>query len=246
MKPTLFIISLEDAVERRAPLLKELDTRNIPYEIWNAVDGRSELAPEHEALIDRAATHKNLGRPMSNAEYGCALSHHLVYKAILERGLHLAVILEDDAIVGDEFFDAINNIGRPHFDLLLLDHEWAVVSRTDRMKFGNNILAYRCKSQPDRTTGYCVTRSGAFKLVKWSTPIAALADWPVDITQMQAYAVSPRLVDHPDPAIAASYIEHDRYQLQMATARKRRNSKRFLEAKYWRRKYYKRFGKWIS
>lgn len=246
MTPTLFIISLKDAVERRAPLLRELDAHDITYELWNAVDGRSELAPEYERLIDKTETLQNLGRPMSNAEYGCALSHHLVYQAILDRGLNSAIILEDDAIVGEEFFKFLEMYDGQTCELLLLDHERALVSRADRIKINPRLTAYRCKIPTLRTTGYAVSRAGAEELVKHSPPVAALADWPVDITQMQAYAIAPRLVGHPDAEIAHSYIEHDRDMLQRETVRESGSWKRFLKLGYWRRTYYKRFGKRVS
>lgn len=242
----VIILSLQDAFDRRAALLTTLDAHGVLYEIWNAVDGRNGLTLEHEHLIDRAATLKNLGRPMGNAEYGCALSHHLIYRAILERASDLTIILEDDAIVGEEFFNFVKTIRKPNYDLLLLDHEGALVSCADRIRIDDKAVAYRCRSQPDRTTGYCVTRRGAAKLAGNSLPIRGLADWPLDLNRMRAYAVTPRIVDHPDPEIANSDIEREREQLQLRTIKNRKKPWRILQAEYWRRKYYKRFGKWIS
>lgn len=73
MTPPVFILSLEDASERRAPLINAFETRNVPYEIWHAIDGRNGLPPEYESMIDRPAARKNIGREMGNAEFACAL-----------------------------------------------------------------------------------------------------------------------------------------------------------------------------
>lgn len=54
MIPNVFILTLEDAVARRARLIAEFEVRGIPYEIWHAIDGRMGLPPEYEAMIDRA------------------------------------------------------------------------------------------------------------------------------------------------------------------------------------------------
>lgn len=240
----VIILSLEDAVARRAPLIDAFKARSVPFEIWNAVDGRHGLAPEYEQLIDREATKRILGREMGNAEYGCALSHHLIYRSILERDLDAAVILEDDAIVGDQFFEFLNTVNIPSCDLLLLDHERAMVSRTDRVELSKTILAHRCKSSPLLTTGYLVTRTGAELLAEGNTPVSRLADWPVDITRMRSYALTPRLVDHPNAETAASDIRENREKLQRQ--KKRRDPKRFLALSYWKKTYYKRFGKWAS
>jgi glycosyl transferase family 25 len=247
MKPTVIILSLEDAVERSAPLLKDFESHGVPYEIWHAIDGRKRLPSEYENLIDRPAARRNLGRDMGNAEFACALSHHFIYRDILKRGLEMAVILEDDAIVDDRFFSFLNMTQTPACDLLLLDHMRALVRRTDRLKFADGGMAYRCISTPWLTTGYIVTHDGAEKLVNQSLPITLPADWPTDITAMQTYALAPRLVDHPDMTSAGSSIRQDRGPVEsLVERRRRRTSRRFLRLSYWHKTYHKRLGKWVS
>ncbi|MFO8127961.1 glycosyltransferase family 25 protein [Yoonia sp.] len=247
MSPPVLILSLEDATERRAPLINAFETRNVPYEIWHAIDGRNGLPPEYESMIDRPAARLYLGREMGNAEFACALSHHFIYREILTRGFEMAVILEDDAIVDEAFFGFIKTVQMPACDLLLLDHYRALVRRTDRLKLDKNKIAYRCMSTPWLTTGYIITRDGAQKLVDQSLPITEPADWPTDLSEMQAYALAPRLVDHPDMKSAKSDIRQDREPCRpRASRRKRRSSRRFLRLSYWRKTYHKRLGKWVS
>ncbi len=247
MKPTVIILSLENAVARRAPLINAFQAHGVPYEIWHAIDGRNGLPPEYESLIDRPAARYNLGRDMGNAEFACALSHHFIYRDILKRGLEMAVILEDDAIVDDRFFSFLNTLQTPVCDLLLLDHRRALVRRTGRLRLGNGEVAYRCMSKPWLTTGYIIMRDGAQKLVDRSLPMTAPADWPTDIAEMQTYASVPRLVDHQDIETAISDIRPDRDLFeQLAKRTKRRTSRRFLRVSYWRKTYHKRLGKWVS
>lgn len=247
MTPAVFLLSLEDATVRRACLISAFETRSVPYEIWHAIDGREGLPPEYEIMIDRAAARRHLGREMGNAEFACALSHHFIYRELLARGLDMAVILEDDAIVDDAFFDFLKIHETPTYDLLLLDHSRALVRRTDQMKLEKGKVAYRCISTPWLTTGYIITHAGAQKLVDQSLPITEPADWPADLSKMQAYALSPRLVDHPDMKTASSDIRQDRELCSPSASRqKRRNSRRFLRLSYWRKTYRKRLGKWVS
>ena len=247
MKLTVIILSLEDAVARRAPLINAFQAHGVPYEIWHAIDGLNGLPPEHESLIDRPAARQNLGRDMGNAEFACALSHHFIYRDILKRGLEMAVILEDDAIVDERFFSFLNTAQVPACDLLLLDHMRALVRRTDKLKLADGGMAYRCMTSPWLTTGYIITRGGAQKLVDQSVPITAPADWPTDLAEMQTYAIAPRLVNHPDMKSAGSDIRQDRGPVEsLASRRKRRTSRRFLRLSYWRKTYHKRMGKWVS
>ena len=248
MKPTVIILSLEDAVARRAPLINAFQAHGVPYEIWHAIDGRKGLPPEHESLIDRPAARHNLGRDMGNAEFACALSHHFIYRDILKRGLEMAVILEDDAIVDGEFFTFLNMVQKPACDLLLLHHHNALVRRTGRLRLENGNVAYRCISTPTMANGYIITQEGAQKLANRSLPIAAPADWPIDIAKMLTYAVEPRLVDHPPMESAPSDIRHERHQLGQLVAqpRQRPSSKRFLRLSYWHNAFQKRLGKRVS
>lgn len=247
MTPTVIILSLEDATARRAPLIKAFKSRGVPYEIWHAIDGRKGLSPEYESLICRPAALKNIGRDMGNSEFACALSHHFIYCDILKRGLEMAVILEDDAIVDEEFFTFLKMVRKPACDLLLLYHLYALVRRTGRLRLENGSVAYRCISTPSMANGYIITRDGAQKLVDRSLPIAAPADWPTDISRMRAFALMQRLVDHPPIESAPSDIRHDRQQLgQVAPQRKPLGSRRFLRLSYWHKAFQKQLGKRIS
>jgi glycosyl transferase family 25 len=247
MQPSVIILSLKDADERRAALIDALNDHGVSYEIWDAIDGRGGLAPQYEAMVDRPAARKHLCREMGNAEFACALSHHFIYRAVLERGLDMAVVLEDDAIVDQRFFNFLDAVQPPACDLLLLDHMRTLVHRRGKLMFECGTSAYRCKSIPWLTTGYLVTRTGAQKLVNQSLPISAPADWPIDITQMTTYAMSPRIVDHPDMHTGASDIRQDRSDdLLDPQHRKPRRLRRLLSTSYWRKTYHKRLGKWIS
>jgi glycosyl transferase family 25 len=247
MQPIVFILSLGDAVDRRAPLINALTINGVSFEIWDAVDGRNGLPSTYDEMIDRPAASLNMKREMGDAEFACALSHHLIYREIVDRDLDMAVILEDDAIVDRPFFEFMKLVQNLKCDLLLLDHMRARVRRMGKLVVGKNVTAYRCATVPWLTTGYLITRNGAQKLADQSLPIAAHADWPIDITKMSAYAVSPRVVDHPDMEAGASDIRQDRPSVTpLELRRSRRTIARFLRTSYWRKTFHKRLGMWIS
>lgn len=173
-------------------------------------------------------------RDMADSEFACALSHHEIYKAIVERGLPDAVILEDDAKPAPEFFDYITHFSPPPFELLLFDHKNARVSRETPTELTKSARAFKVRVAPHLTTGYYLTQPAASKFIAQSLPISAPADWPCDITKFTCAAVMPRLVEQTPPG-DGSDIEAQRQQY--ATSGR---VTRFLTPAYWHRWFLKR------
>ena len=98
MPPTIpvFVVSLLDCAERRETISRSLSKLGLEFEFVDAVDGRHGLDPQYEDQIDRAAT-RRAGRILSDAEYGCALSHLALYRRIVSENIAYALVLEDDA-----------------------------------------------------------------------------------------------------------------------------------------------------
>ena len=243
----VIVLSLNDATQRRAPLIASLKRLNIDFTLWPAVDGRAGLSDADAQRIDRARAQGRMGRAMSDAEFACALSHRDIYSAILRHGWAHTLILEDDAILTPGFGAFVQNVAQDDYDLLLLDHWRTRVHTRDDRPINPAHRAIRVAGSPMLTTGYVVSLEGARALAAASTPVTATADWPCDLSELRAYAVTPRLVDHPDMATGTSDIRPQRQALKETPPRwKRRHPKRFLDPEYWKRAYYKRFWKWIS
>ena len=198
----IFVVSLADALSRRAPLLGQLGSMGLEHEVVAAVDGRRGLPPDCEKYIDRAGTILNLGRKMADAEYACALSHHSIYRRILDEGLPGAIVLEDDAILQPGFAAFVASGAYRSGDLILLDygtaHIWPFSSRT----LTPDAMAGRISLSPSLSNGYSVSADGCRYLVDNSLPIVGTADWPCNIVRLGAWAAIPRLVDHPEPEVS--------------------------------------------
>ncbi len=54
-------------------------------------------------LLIESAQKKRIGREMADPEFGCALSHLFVYKKIIDEKIDYTIVLEDDAILGQDF-----------------------------------------------------------------------------------------------------------------------------------------------
>jgi glycosyl transferase family 25 len=206
----IFIISLRDAERRRQPLIETLDRLGLDYTVVDAVDGRGGLAPEHEKLVDRDATRSNLARDMTDAEYGCALSHLSVYRRMKAEGLPGAIILEDDAIPGPLFAEFCREAGYERADLIVLDYSFTRVWRFSARPLTANTKSALLSLNPSLNTAYSISASGCAYMIDNALPIRRTADWPCDITKIGARACIPRIVDHPHVDEAESSIEEAR------------------------------------
>lgn len=209
----VLVLSLEDAEARRANLVGQLDALGLGHEIVSAVDGRSGLPERYEAMVDRAATRAALHRDMAGAEYACALSHHFIYRRVLDDGLPGAIVLEDDAVLTPLFAEFVRAGAYRAADLVVLDHWFGRVWRFSEKRIAPDIRAGRLSLVPCLTTGYSISAAGCQFMVGNSLPISRTADWPCDITRLGALATIPRVVDHPPLNPQTSLMERQRREL---------------------------------
>jgi glycosyl transferase family 25 len=229
----IFVVSLADAEARRAPLLGRLASMGLEHEVVAAVDGRRGLPPEYERYVDRARTMLNLGRRMADAEYACTLSHHFIYRRVVDEGLPGAIVLEDDAIVQPGFAAFVASGAYRSGDLILLDYGTAHIWPFSSRALTSGVKAGRISLNPSLGTGYSVSAEGCRYLAGKSLPITGPADWPCDIVRLGAWAAYPRLVDHPAPEF--SHIQTSRLQqIDGRTGRGWRSAGRLYLRRQWR------------
>jgi hypothetical protein len=112
----VYVISLADAQVRRANMTARLGAIGLPFQFVDAIDGRTQRLPD---VFDGAQVDRQ-GFQQSEAEIGCAMSHRLVQRMIVEGDGNLALILEDDADPQPDFLEALALGTRLRFDVLKL------------------------------------------------------------------------------------------------------------------------------
>ncbi|MCY4051912.1 MAG: glycosyltransferase family 25 protein [Gammaproteobacteria bacterium] len=132
------VINLESSVERRLFMEKQLSDLGLAYEITPACNG-SALTEEninsrhdkntaikftHSYRVDSIKTYTHI-HPLWNlspAEIGCAISHRLVYREIVETNIDTLVVLEDDVFISSHLIDLLeqHNQFPEHWDLIFL------------------------------------------------------------------------------------------------------------------------------
>ena len=222
----VFVLTLKGDEARRTDLINSLIKNSISHQLVFGVDGRTGLPQECEKLIDRPTAKRRYQRPLSDAEFACALSHRAIYSNIVSEGLSGAVILEDDAILTDAFIKFVEKRLYLRSDLILLDHSHARVTAAPT-QLSEDISMRRLSLPASLTTAYSLSSAAASYLLGATSPLSDVADWPGDITELGALACHPTVVKHSDPAQGGSHIRASR-------TKTRPSPFRFMQRAYWR------------
>lgn len=104
-----YLINLDKNVDRLHVMDAQLTRLGLGYERVEAVSGK-ELSPV-EVERDFAAVRSFLamGVRLTRGEIGCALSHGIAYSRMEDENLPVALVLEDDVVLGDGFLDALED-----------------------------------------------------------------------------------------------------------------------------------------
>ena len=105
------MISLPGAVARRRLMSAQLELPGMPpHRFIDALDGRALDGAALSAVYDDAAARGHLGRSMTGPEIGCGASHLQALRQIAGGGTGVAVVLEDDALLGHQFLDVLRRV----------------------------------------------------------------------------------------------------------------------------------------
>lgn len=242
----IFVISLADAYERRRRISEQCAELGLEFEIVAAVDGRGGLSAEFESRIDRNAAEARCGRPLSDGEFACALSHRSIYQRIADEGLPGAVVLEDDAILSSSFAEFIRHQGYCEADVVQMDYGPARVFWRQRRSWSNEIALAPLAENAHLTSGYSISARGARYMLAQTMPLAGLADWPCDMIPLRPLITVPRLVQQPEACASDSDLKSERDFLIENRDPIAARWRRFGRRDYWRRWWMKRRTRRIS
>ncbi len=177
-QPPIYVINMAKDVERMASMAQQLDAQGLTYERVEAVVGRELSTQQKRASYSKFWYFLFMGRPPTDGELGCNLSHRMVWKMMLERGQQWAVIFEDDAELKasfasnlEVFEETTSAFDLVHFFSLRQPKIFKATSPDKKFKLmaysGANTLA----------TAYGLRASGAKKLLKYKRIIFTNDKW---------------------------------------------------------------------
>lgn len=208
--PRIFVISLARATERRASIQKQMAKYGLPFEFFDAVDGRA-LSPAQSQMVDDKWHHKRSGPPLSPQLVGAAMSHANLYAKIVTENIPRVIILEDDAILTPHFKTVLDSGSLSDTDenLILLHcyrRTWA--QRNFSKELLPQMQLYRFYGRVIGACGYFLQKKAAQALYDIAMPIWTIPDWPMDIgKELDAKGIEPPIVLHGEDHFASQIQE---------------------------------------
>lgn len=207
-----FVISLPSALDRRAQLLPWLGS--VPFLSILMVEAVNGHRLPQDELRDSVVSSRKLWRlsrieGLTAGEIGCAKSHAQCWSRMVDAGMDVALVLEDDVSPAEAFVSAIGAARR----FLLRCSAPAVVMLGPRSLRGDTPMAtvdgFRFFRAYDSvtTSSYLVNNAGARLLLETSFPLKGPIDawfWPIQ-AGLSLFAIEPAaaayLLDKTDSSI---------------------------------------------
>lgn len=161
----ILIINLERSRDRWAAISASgegLDLRRV-----EAVDGHRVPAAEWQDFDPAMARSAN-GRTLGPGEYGCYRSHLRALSRVVDEGLDLAIIAEDDILLNPELPERALAIAEaaPHAGVVKLVNHRTTGFRRSGVSARGDVFG-RCLHGPQASAAcYLVTRDGATRLLQ--------------------------------------------------------------------------------
>ncbi|XP_051950416.1 procollagen galactosyltransferase 2-like [Xyrauchen texanus] len=168
----IFLINLKRRLDRRERMLNTLEVLRLEVSVFDAVDGKALNTSQLQALgIEMLPGYMDpySKRVLTRGEIGCFLSHHLIWKQVVERGLQRVLLLEDDVRFEPRFKRRLQIIMEDvkktqlDWDLIYLGRKRMQVAQPEVSVEGVNNLVEADYSY--WTLGYALSLQGAKKLL---------------------------------------------------------------------------------
>jgi glycosyl transferase, family 25 len=209
-----FVLNLKRSPDRRERITSSFNRLRIPFEFIDAVDGVALSATEIKKVVTSGYS-RNLGFKIPPGYIGCTLSHRIALQTIVERGIDVGIVFEDDTDLSDDFAERVGAaLAAPcEWDVLKLGsvlHEHARGKILARSTYGRIV---RLPIPSYLANAYAVSNIGARKLVSALFPVREFLDlcfqapWRtgVDVCELLPYPARP--TDVPSTAGRSSLLD---------------------------------------
>jgi glycosyl transferase, family 25 len=209
-----FVINLPRDAARMQTIAQRLDALGLPFERFDAVDGRRLEPAELDAMYSAQANRVHYPQPLVAGEIGCYASHLALWQRIADSGDAAALVLEDDVEPTPLLRPVLDALAAlpPCWDMVKLigrDSEtplqsWPLVDAVAATAAARLI---RYRRVPSLTGAYAISRAGALRLLAARRPFFR----PIDIDlrywwecKLRVFGVAPYPVRHADAAAVSS------------------------------------------
>lgn len=177
----VFLINLDKDLEKLESVVSQLKTLGVEYERVSGIYGKKMDVKAKRNAVSRFRWWCAVGRPVADAEIGCALSHYHIYRRFVGKNLGVGdkkcfCVLEDDVILSPSFKQMLdfveNNIDPDKPQVVILsDHmgQYKETVTSDPYKLHSS-------SRGMCTDAYVITPVAAEVLLKRNYPLIVPCD----------------------------------------------------------------------
>ena len=173
----IYVINLPEAKERLFRMHETLSALGVKYKIIPAVKGKDWM--ESTGIKPFSTI---LHKYLSPGEVGCYLSHKKAWKEIMNSSKKFGVVLEDDAVFGDELLDFLEQLNNSSLDFDIIHVENVVKNNQSFLTSSDSCVSfeqtkiYRLFSPSIATGVMIVSKAGAQKLLHLTDSMYEPAD----------------------------------------------------------------------
>lgn len=234
-----WLINLPRATERRKRMDEQLASLPLDVMIFDGIDGK---ACEKELLqnVDIPAFERNMGRKVLIGGIGCYHSHLGVWQKFLDSEAPVALILEDDVVLHDDFMSTIDLAleASDHWDMLKLNRIRAKLPISQGVIGPYNLNAY---VGPATGTGaYLIKRETVMHLLPRMLPVTRATDHEINRFfhhEFRLLGLEP-FPSHVDDGGVSFITGVDSSEMKKFPRLKRLPNFWLRASNYWRRFYY--------
>lgn len=214
----IYVINLERSSDRREQISAQLNSLDVEFEIFKAIDGK--ISPQHP-LFEKYNEKRSIarrGKGLNAGQLGCYASHFLLWQECIKTNQN-CFIIEDDAVLDREnFLTLYNRISQvpERIECIRLFKNKRKAFTSHPFYNIESISIHKFNKGHMSTTGYWITPNAARKF------IACSQDWylPVDIfmdrfwdNKVDCFGTVPACLDNDtsfDSNIDSKTIKHKR------------------------------------
>lgn len=207
-----FIINLKESTDRRQYMINEMKKTNLEYEFFDAVNGKT--LSNIGAIYDKDKAIKEADGELTLGEIGCAMSHLLLYKKMMDENIERALILEDDIIIEKDFniiFEKLDHLEISNSVILLGQSSPHLKRKIYKKRMDSHYTLRRIFDSGCGTYGYIIDVAAAGKLYGFNYPIKYAADmWHTFWKFIKIYILEPYLINFDKNALSIIDSEEKR------------------------------------
>ncbi|NOH63901.1 glycosyltransferase family 25 protein [Vibrio sp. RE88] len=160
----IFVVSLIDSVNRRERISGALEGMSIPFEFFNAVDGRKGLPEDLANLPDDQHRRIFRSRPLTPGERGCYASHYRLWQKCIELNEPI-VIIEDDCLPTHYMKSSLTTLEQMHskgYEYIRVEPQDGKATFLEEINGSQSVFWHDNRGG---TRGYSISPEGAKKLL---------------------------------------------------------------------------------